>query len=119
MGGTFNPIHNGHILLAQAAYEYCSLDKVLFMPSGVSYLKEQNDIVTAEHRLNMTCLAVDEFEYFACSDIEIKREGNTYTVDTLRELSFKNPNCEFYFIMGADSFMSFDSWKEPEEIVKL
>lgn len=119
MGGTFNPIHNGHILLAQAAYDYCSLDKVWFMPSGVSYLKEQNEIVSAEHRLKMTSLAVEDFEQFAYSDLEVKREGNTYTVDTLRELHFLYPDYEFYFIMGADSFLAFDTWKEPEVIAKL
>lgn len=119
MGGTFNPIHNGHILLAQAAYEYCSLDKVLFMPSGVSYLKEQSEILTAQDRMNMTLLAVEAFEQFDCSDLEVKREGNTYTVDTLRELNTLYPDNDFYFIMGADSFMALDTWKEPEEIAKL
>ena len=119
MGGTFNPIHNGHILLAQAAYDYCGLDKVWFMPSGVSYLKEQNEILPAEHRLQMVRLAVEKFAHFACSDIEIKREGNTYTVDTLRELSLLHPDCTFYFIMGADSFMALETWREPQEIAKL
>ncbi len=119
MGGTFNPIHNGHISLAQAAYNYCGLDKVLFMPSGISYLKEQNEIVPADKRLEMTRLAIEDMEQFCVSDIEIKREGNTYTVDTLRELKNLYTDCELYFIMGADSFMSVTGWKQPGEIVKL
>lgn len=119
MGGTFNPIHNGHIALALAAYEHCELDKVWFMPSGVSYLKEQNEILPAKHRLEMTRLAIADNEAFECSDLEVKREGNTYTVDTLKELSETYKDCDFYFILGADSFMSIQNWKNPELITKL
>lgn len=119
MGGTFNPIHNGHLALAQAAYEYCSMDEVWFMPSGVSYLKEQDDIVSGEHRLKMTKLAVEDVKYFVCSDMEVCRNGYTYTVDTLRELHEQYPDDEFYFIMGADSLFGLPKWRQPKEIAAL
>ena len=119
MGGTFNPVHNGHLALAQAAYEYCGLDEVWFMPSGISYLKEQKDIVSGGHRLAMTGLAIQNRKHFKCSDMEICREGYTYTVDTLRLLHEKYPEDKFYFIMGADSLFGLLKWKEPEEIASL
>lgn len=119
MGGTFNPIHNGHLALAQAAYAYCGLDEVWFMPSGVSYLKAEDKIADGEKRLKMTALAVEEIPYFSCSDMEVRRAGNTYTADTLRQLAEKYPSDSFYFIMGADSLFGLPTWKEPETIAGL
>lgn len=119
MGGTFNPIHNGHVALAQAAYDYCDLDEVWFMPSGVSYLKEQDNVVSGAHRLEMTRLAIEGCPYFGCSDMEVYRKGNTYTADTLRLLHEKYPEDEFYFIMGADSLFGLPGWREPEAIAGL
>lgn len=119
MGGTFNPIHNGHIALAQAAYDYCCLDEVWFMPSGVSYLKSNDKIASGAERFEMTCLAVEDIPYFCCSDIEISREGNTYTVDTLRFLKKMYPEDEFYFILGADSLFGLLKWREPRGITGL
>ncbi len=119
MGGTFNPIHNGHIALAQAAYEFCNLDEVWFMPSGVSYLKEQKKIASRQHRFEMTKLAVQGIPYFNYSDMEICREGYTYTVDTLRSLREMHPDDDFYFIMGADSLFGLPKWREPEAIASM
>lgn len=119
MGGTFNPIHNGHIALAKAAYEFCSLDEVWFMPSGVSYLKEQDEIVSGAHRLEMTRLAILNERNFYCSDFEVLRSGNTYTAETLKELHKMHKEYEFYFILGADSLFGLSKWKEPEVISKL
>ncbi len=119
MGGTFNPIHNGHIALAKAAYEYCNLDEVWFMPSGISYQKNRSEIVSGEHRLKMTGLAIEEYPYFSCSDVEVRREGNTYTADTLRLLCDRYPEYAFFFIMGADSFLGLPHWQRPDEIAKL
>ncbi|MBR4061164.1 MAG: nicotinate-nucleotide adenylyltransferase [Lachnospiraceae bacterium] len=119
MGGTFNPIHNGHLALAQAAYEFCDLDEVWFMPSGVSYLKSQDDMVSGLHRLKMTELAVGDTVHFKCSDMEVCREGYTYTADTLRLLHEKYPEDMFYFIMGADSLFGLPQWREPEVIASL
>ena len=119
MGGTFNPIHNGHLALAQSAYEFCNLDEVWFMPSGVSYLKSKDDIVSGRHRLKMTELAVGDTAHFKCSDMEVCREGYTYTADTLRLLHEKYPEDMFYFIMGADSLFGLPQWREPEAIASL
>lgn len=119
MGGTFNPIHNGHLALAQAAYAYLGLDEVWFMPSGISYLKSEDKIADGKKRLRMTALAVEEIPYFSCSDIEVQRAGNTYTADTLRQLTEQYPSDSFYFIMGADSLFGLPTWKEPETITRL
>lgn len=119
MGGTFNPIHNGHLALAQAAYEFCGMDEVWFMPSGISYLKAQKEIVSGEARLEMVRLAVQNVPYFDYSDMEVCREGYTYTVDTLEQLNNMYPEDEFYFIMGADSLFGLPKWREPEKIASL
>lgn len=119
MGGTFNPIHNGHVALAQAAFDYCKLDEVWFMPSGCSYMKNKNDIVSGEDRLEMVRLAIEGISYFKCSDLEVKRAGNTYTAETLEILNHMYPEYQFYFIVGADSLFGLPKWKQPEKIAKL
>lgn len=118
MGGTFNPIHNGHLLLAEAAREELGLEKVLFMPSGNSYMKDSASIASKQHRIEMTALAIADNPYFELSLMETEREGATYTCDTLQELKAAFPADEFYFILGADSFMSVERWKNPEIIMQ-
>ena len=86
MGGTFNPIHIGHLLLAENAYSAFGLDQVLFIPSGCSYMKEQSGILDPDTRLRMTSLAVADNPHFQVSDIEIRRPGYTYTCETLEQL---------------------------------
>lgn len=117
MGGTFNPIHNGHIEMAKKAYEQFGLERVIFMPSGNSYLK--TNVLDAKYRVSMVELAIEEFDYFELSLIEVERKGNTYTYETLQELSLENPDTEYYFILGADSLMYLDKWKNPEIIFSL
>ena len=117
MGGTFNPVHNGHIALAQCAYETLSLDKVLFMPSGKSYMK--NDVLDAEHRIAMIERAIAPYPYFELSNIEVNRAGNTYTYETLELLKQQHPQIRYYFIMGADSLFHIETWKNPEVIFSL
>ncbi len=119
MGGTFNPIHNGHLILGQTAYEQFGLDEVLFMPNKKPYYKKLSKNVTDQQRCDMVKLAIRDNDAFCFSDIEVNREGVTYTVETLRILTEQNPDCEYYFIMGADSLFHFDSWKEAGEIVKM
>lgn len=119
MGGTFNPIHNGHLILGQTAYEQFGLDEVLFMPNKKPYYKKLSKNVTDEQRCDMVKLAIENNTAFSFSDIEVTREGVTYTVDTLRILTEQHPDCEYYFIMGADSLFHFDSWKDPDEIIKM
>lgn len=123
MGGTFNPIHLGHLMIAQEALSEIHLDKVLFIPTGCPYLKNLSTIAESKHRLEMAKLAVADNPYFEVSDIEIRRDGNTYTCDTLKELlessngtdaiSDEMPN-KYYLIFGADTFLYLDHWKYPE-----
>ncbi|MFI3237496.1 MAG: nicotinate-nucleotide adenylyltransferase [Lachnospiraceae bacterium] len=118
MGGTFNPIHNGHLQLAKAAYEQMELEAVWFIPNGISYLKKDIDVLSPDVRAQMVKLAIKDIPQFSFSDIELKRKGNTYTVDTLRDLKRTYPQHQFYFIMGADSLAFFHKWKDADEIVK-
>ena len=117
MGGTFNPIHMGHLMLAECAREEFSLDEVWFIPTGYSYMKEGGlkDPLSAD-RLKMTKIAVEGNPYFRCLDIEVLREGNTYTYETLEELEQLYPDTKRYFILGADCLYEIEGWKEPERI---
>lgn len=118
MGGTFNPIHNAHIMMAQAAYEQYHLDEVWFMPSKNPPHKEKNDIVSEEHRTRMVQFAIDGMKHFIFSDMELNREGITYTSDTLEQIHAELPESELYFILGGDSLENFAHWHEPEKILK-
>lgn len=119
MGGTFNPIHYGHLLLAEEARKYCNLDEVLFIPSGNSYMKDTTEILDGKIRAAMTAAAIEDNPYFSLSTIELDREGATYTCDTLRELNALHPDTAYYFIMGADSLFTIERWKNPEEIMEM
>lgn len=119
MGGTFNPIHNAHIAVALAAYQTFALEKVIFIPAGNPYFKTAvpelgEQLASAADRLAMTRLAIAGFPQFEASDMEIVRGGLTYTADTLETLA--KTGDEYYFIMGADSFLSLHLWKKPEVI---
>lgn len=118
MGGTFNPIHHGHLLLAQWAMEEASLDGVLFLPTGNSYMKAGGEVLSGQERLAMTEAAVADRDCFVCSDLEIGRSGNTYTYETLEELNQRCPGTELYFIIGADCLFSMEKWRCPERIFR-
>lgn len=116
MGGTFNPIHTGHLLLAQWAMEEAGLDGVIFMPTGNSYMKAADEILAGPERLAMTRLAVSEQDCFLCSDLEVSREGNTYTYETLESLQNMYSHAQLHFIVGADCLFTIGSWYHPEKI---
>lgn len=116
MGGTFNPIHNGHIILAKEAFGQFDLDEVLFMPCGVPYMKADQKIEPARIRAEMTALAIQDIPEFILSTVEIEQQGNTYTYATLERLKKVNPDTEYYFIVGADSLFHMTSWAHPERI---
>lgn len=119
MGGTFNPIHNGHLAIAQKAREQFALEKVLFMPSGVPYMKEQGEVLPIEVRCEMTRLAIKGIPGFALSKIEAAdaaQRKNTYTCDTLQKLKHADPEAAYYFILGADSLYAMEDWKSPDLI---
>ena len=116
MGGTFNPIHIGHLIIAETARNQYHLDEILFIPSGCSYMKEHLAIPTGEVRADMTSLAIEDNPHFALSLMEIEREGNTYTYETLEELKRQNPDTEYYFILGADSLFALEKWQATQKI---
>lgn len=114
MGGTFDPIHLGHLALAEEAFQFIPLDFVLFIPTGISYRKK--DVTDAVHRKNMCELAIRNTPYFYLSEIEINKKGNTYTYETLQDLKRQYENSELFFIIGADSLFSIETWKCPDLI---
>ncbi len=119
-GGTFDPIHLGHLAIAELVRCELNLDKVLFIPTGMPPHKDLNAVTNSIHRLNMVKCAVEGNGYFEAVDIEIKREGYTYTVDTLKELHHIYPQgTTFYYIIGADVVMDLLTWKRPEEVFVL
>lgn len=113
-GGTFNPIHNGHIYLAKSAYKHLNLDKVLVIPSGFSYQKSEEKVASKDIRANMVKLAIKDCPYLEYSDIEVRKEGNSYTFETILELKEKYKNSILYLIIGADTLFNIESWMNPE-----
>ena len=120
LGGTFDPPHLGHLLIAETARVALDLESVMFLPAGEPWLKSGQRVTPAAHRLAMVQLAVADNPDFCVSDCEIRRSGATYTVDTLRQLRCGfSPGTELYFIVGSDVLDQFHRWKEPEAILDL
>ena len=119
MGGTFNPIHYGHLFLAEYAYEQIGLDQILFMPSKNPPHKVKPEDITDQQRSDMISLAITDNPHFKLSSMELEREGMTYTADTLSILVKEHPNTEYYFIVGADSLFMMHNWMEPQTIFSL
>jgi len=119
MGGTFDPIHHGHLLTAEEAAVQFGLDEVVFVPTGQPWMKGSSDVSGAEHRYLMTVIATASNPRFSVSRIEIDREGPTYTVDTLRALREANAGAELFFVTGADAMLEIFQWKDPAEILSL
>ena len=118
-GGTYSPPHIGHIRAAEYAIEACKLDRLLLIPTGVSPHKEMAAGATAADRLQMLRLSAAGIKKAQVSDMELKREGRSYTVDTLGQLRAENPGAELVLLMGTDMFLSFLTWREPEHIAAL
>ena len=120
MGGTFNPIHNGHIKLAEAAKEVFNLDKIIFIPTGTPPHKDLSSVIDKKHRYNMVKLAVKKFNHFQVSKIELDRPGYSYAIDTFNVLTKKyGKKVKLYYIMGLDSINDILSWKKPIELLKI
>jgi len=118
MGGTFNPIHMGHLLLAEYAYNEFGLDEVVFIPTGISYLKDSSIVADKSLRYEMTRDAIADNPHFSLSDIEVNKEGNSYTYETLLALKEQNPQVIYHLIIGADSLLQIESWKNSDIIFK-
>jgi len=120
MGGTFDPIHHGHLAAANEAGHAFALDEVVFVPTGQPWQKSDRPIAPAQDRYLMTVIATAANPLFSVSRMEIDRPGDTYTIDTLRELrGQRGPDAEFFFIIGADSLSGLHTWRDPEELLKL
>lgn len=117
LGGTFNPIHNGHLALGECALKQLGLDEIWFMPSGQTNLKKGLYILPGSDRQALILLAIEGNKNFHFSDIELKRPGITYTYETLTELKKLYPEYELHFILGADCLFSIEKWVEPSIIM--
>jgi len=116
-GGTFDPIHNGHIAVARSVFEALDLDRVLFVVTSDQWLRENPPVASAAERFHMVELAVDNVLEFTASDVDILREGSTYTVDTLRDIRAQiDDSDELFLIVGADSASSMNRWKDADQI---
>lgn len=119
LGGTFNPIHIGHLILADEVREKLGLDKVIFVPTYIPPHKQNSEVAAADERLRMVKAAIKGNKFFKTSDIEIKRKGPSYTVDTVKALNKKFPGEELYFIAGSDLLKYLDEWKDFQELLGL
>jgi len=119
LGGSFDPIHYGHLLLAETCREQCRLDRVLIVPAAVPPHKQLQAMTSARDRIEMVNLAIGGHEHFAVSTIEIDRGGVSYTVDTLAALAEQQPGCSLFFLMGADSLKDLPTWREPQRLCEL
>jgi nicotinate-nucleotide adenylyltransferase len=120
MGGTFDPVHHGHLIAAEEARHAFDMDEVIFLPTGSPWQKEDRRVTAPEERFLMTVIATAPNPRFSVSRLEIDRDGPTYTIDTLR--SFRHSfggNSELFFITGADAIMQILSWKDPSEVLDL
>lgn len=118
MGGTFDPIHKGHLQLAEYAFLQIKPDCILFVPNHIPWMKKGRNITDQRHRLEMVRLAIEQFPSYELSTVEIDAGGDSYTYRTLETLKQQYPKDEFYFILGADSLFSIEEWAHPEIIMK-
>jgi nicotinate-nucleotide adenylyltransferase len=119
LGGTFDPIHTGHLIIAEEARLKLGLNHVLFIPAGQPWAKSDKTVTDTRHRVNMVRLAIESNPSFRLSMMEVERSGPTYTVDTLRLLKHQVGDATLFLILGWDSLDDFPQWKEPGEIAKL
>ncbi|MBB2921239.1 nicotinate-nucleotide adenylyltransferase [Cellulomonas cellasea] len=119
MGGTFDPVHHGHLVAASEVAAEFELDEVVFVPTGQPTFKQDKDVTPAEHRYLMTVIATASNPRFTVSRVDVDRAGLTYTVDTLRDLQQARPDAELFFITGADAIEQILSWKAPDELFEM
>lgn len=118
-GGTFDPVHYGHLLLAEQCREQCVLDEVRFIPAAIPPHKHEAEISDGQDRLHMLEFALSGCPELTISDIEMRRSGRSYTVDTLQQLADEDVDRELFLLMGMDSLVDFPTWRQPERILEL
>ncbi|HEY2297095.1 MAG TPA: nicotinate-nucleotide adenylyltransferase [Jatrophihabitans sp.] len=119
MGGTFDPIHHGHLVAASEVATLFALDEVIFVPTGEPWQKSDRRVSPAEHRYLMTVIATASNPHFWVSRVDIDRSGPTFTIDTIRDIAAQRPDGDLYFITGADALAQILSWKDAEDALKL
>ncbi len=119
MGGTFDPIHHGHLVAASEVQSWFDLDEVVFVPTGQPWQKSTREVTSVEHRYLMTVIATASNPRFTVSRVDIDRPGPTYTIDTLRELSAAMPDTDLFFITGADALTEIFTWRNAPELWAL
>lgn len=120
LGGSFNPVHNGHLAIARQAREALGLDQVLFIPTSQPPHKPNGSLAPAQDRYDMVHLAIDSDPAFAISDVEIRRPGKSYTIDTVRLLQQEyGAQTQLFFLIGLDAFLDFPSWRDPQTLLTL
>lgn len=120
LGGTFDPIHTGHLAIAEDVRDRLDLEEVCFVPAGAPWMKAGQALSSAQDRLCMVRKAVEDNPFFRVSTVDLERSGPSYTVDTLRELQEEyGPDARLFFILGTDAFNRFEEWKDPERILSL
>ncbi len=119
LGGTFDPLHNGHLLIARETMKQLGLDEIIFVPAGRPWLKENTPITPAEHRVAMVRLAIKGEPTFKLSTVEIERPGPSYTVDTIAAMKKRYTGDDICFIMGWDSLSQLPRWREPDRLITL
>ena len=120
LGGTFDPVHDGHLIIADAVKDKLSLDEIIFVPAGQPWLKVDRPISAARHRLQMLHLVLDDTPYFKLSTAEIERSGPSYTVDTIAELRGRlDAEDEVFFILGWDNLSQLPQWREPSRLIEM
>ena len=119
MGGTFDPIHHGHLVAASEVQAWFDLDEVVFVPTGDPWQKSDREVAEAEHRYLMTVVATAANPRFTVSRVDIDRDGPTYTIDTLRDLKAEMPDAELFFITGADALADIFTWRNADELFDL
>ncbi len=118
LGGTFDPIHNAHLLLGESAREQFGLDRVIFIPNNLAHLPNRTEVASGENRYQMVKMAIKDNPYFTCSRIEIDKAGGTYTYNTIQELKLMYPGDELFLILGGDSVIGIDNWYMAKELLQ-
>lgn len=119
LGGTFNPVHTAHLVLAQAAAETYELGQVLFVPCAAPPHKDEHSLIDASHRAAMLELAIEDDLRFSLSDVELVRRGASYSIDTVRVLARQHPEKDLYFVIGSDTLLELHSWRDIGELLAL
>ncbi|MBO6242570.1 MAG: nicotinate-nucleotide adenylyltransferase [Butyrivibrio sp.] len=118
LGGTFDPIHNAHLLLGESAREQFGLDRVIFIPNNLAHLPNRTEVTSGEIRYQMVKMAINDNPYFTCSRIEIDKPDGTYTYNTIQELKLMYPGDELFLILGGDSVIGIDNWYKSKELLQ-